>query len=104
MASLVYHDYICVYCVKDYGNSMQCLWAILVLTTCNPLTIFAGVIVTTHEGNPIHSTLDAPTTTRYATVISGLADSAKAAVRELDAANDLTFLRWVRKKHFCFDY
>ncbi|OQR74800.1 dynein light chain roadblock-type 1-like [Tropilaelaps mercedesae] len=59
----------------------------------------AGVIVTTHEGNPIHSTLDAPTTTRYATVVSGLADSAKAAVRELDAANDLTFLRLRTKRH-----
>ncbi|XP_003748352.1 dynein light chain roadblock-type 1 [Galendromus occidentalis] len=58
-----------------------------------------GVIVTTHEGNPIHSTFDTPTTTKYASVVSNLSDAAKAAVRELDSANDLTFLRLRTKKH-----
>jgi len=59
----------------------------------------AGVIVTTFEGNPIHSTLDPQTTTKYSQVVSNLADSAKQAVRELDAGNDLTFLRLRTKRH-----
>jgi len=43
--------------------------------------------------------LDAQTTTKYSQVVSNLADSAKQAVRELDAGNDLTFLRLRTKRH-----
>ena len=71
-----------------------CTWS-FALFSCSHRVCVLGVIVTTHEGNPIHSTFDTATTTKYASVVSNLSDAAKAAVRELDSANDLTFLRYL---------
>lgn len=38
-------------------------------------------------------------TVQYAGLISSLVDKARSVVRDLDAANDLTFLRIRSKKH-----
>lgn len=50
-------------------------------------------------GIPIKSTLDNTTTVQYAGLISQLSDKARSVVRDLDATNDLTFLRIRSKKH-----
>lgn len=59
-----------------------------------------GVIVVNADGIPIRSTLsDNALTVQYAALFSQLANKARSAVRELDATNDLSFLRIRSKKH-----
>ncbi|GJQ66738.1 Roadblock/LC7 domain [Popillia japonica] len=58
-----------------------------------------GTIVVNSEGIPIKTTLDNTMTVQYAGLISSLVDKARSVVRDLDAANDLTFLRIRSKKH-----
>lgn len=59
----------------------------------------AGVVVINSEGIPIKTTLDNQTTVQYAGLVSQLVDKAKSVVREIDATNDLTFLRLRSKKN-----
>ncbi|KAL1457874.1 hypothetical protein WDU94_008058 [Cyamophila willieti] len=59
----------------------------------------AGVIVINGDGIPIKTTLDNQTTVQYAGLVSQLVDKAKSVVREIDATNDLTFLRLRSKKN-----
>ncbi|XP_022913766.1 dynein light chain roadblock-type 2 [Onthophagus taurus] len=58
-----------------------------------------GTVVVNSEGIPIKSTLDNTMTVQYAGLLSSLVDKARSVVRDLDAANDLTFLRIRSKKH-----
>ncbi|KAL5263132.1 dynein light chain roadblock-type 2-like [Bolinopsis microptera] len=58
-----------------------------------------GIIVVSQDGIPIRTTLDNSTTVQYAGLIHELAIKAKSGVREIDAQNDLTFLRIRSKKH-----
>lgn len=59
----------------------------------------AGIVIVTHEGLPVRSTLDARLTQQYSALISQLASKARSVVRDLDPTNDLTFLRIRSKKH-----
>ncbi|KNC55348.1 uncharacterized protein AMSG_12406 [Thecamonas trahens ATCC 50062] len=56
-----------------------------------------GVIILSHDGIPIRSTLDNDKTISYAALITQLTEKAASVVRELDVTNELTFLR-VRSK------
>ncbi len=58
-----------------------------------------GVVIMDSDGRPIRSTLDQETTVQYAGLLQQLADKAKNVVREMDPANDMTFLRLRSKKH-----
>ncbi len=58
-----------------------------------------GTIVVTSEGIPIKTTLDNTTTVQYAGLVTHLTDKARSVIRDLDPANDLTFLRIKSKKH-----
>lgn len=58
-----------------------------------------GVLVMDAEGRPIRSTLSQDTTSEYSGLLQQLAEKAKSVVREMDASNDLTFLRIRSKKH-----
>lgn len=58
-----------------------------------------GTIIVNSEGIPIKTTLDNTTTVQYAGLISSLAGKARSVVRDLDPADDLTFLRIRSKKH-----
>ncbi|KAK9702105.1 Roadblock/LC7 domain [Popillia japonica] len=76
-------------------------------TLDNTMTVqYAGLISSLVElesysvtGIPIKTTLDNTMTVQYAGLISSLVDKARSVVRDLDAANDLTFLRIRSKKH-----
>lgn len=50
-------------------------------------------------GRAIRSTLDDDTTSQYSVLLQGLCDKSKNAVKEMDASNDLTFLRLRTKKN-----
>eukprot|EP00030_Apusomonadida_sp_AF-17_P005261 a522708_244.p2 GENE.a522708_244~~a522708_244.p2 ORF type:complete len:114 (+),score=43.45 a522708_244:39-344(+) len=56
-----------------------------------------GVIILTHDGIPIRSTLDNDKTLVYAALITQLTEKAASVVRDLDQTNELTFLR-IRSK------
>lgn len=58
-----------------------------------------GTIIVNSEGIPIKSTLDQHTTTQYSGLINQLVDQAKNMFKEIDASNDLTFMRLRTKKH-----
>ncbi|KAJ7374877.1 hypothetical protein OS493_005230 [Desmophyllum pertusum] len=58
-----------------------------------------GIIVVNQEGIPIRTTLDNSTTVQYAGLIHQLTAKARSTVRDIDAQNDLTFLRIRSKKH-----
>ena len=57
-----------------------------------------GVIILSHDGIPIRSTLDNDKTISYAALITQLTEKAASVVRELDVTNELTFLR-IRSKN-----
>ena len=58
-----------------------------------------GVVIFNAEGIPVRSTLAAALATQYAALMSTLLAKARAAVRDLDPQNDLTFLRLRTKQH-----
>ncbi|XP_069740410.1 dynein light chain roadblock-type 2-like isoform X2 [Narcine bancroftii] len=58
-----------------------------------------GIVIVNIEGIPIRSTMDNATTTQYAGLIHQLAVKARSTIRDLDAQNDLTFLRIRTKKN-----
>mmetsp|Transcript_37423 Transcript_37423/g.87521 ORF Transcript_37423/g.87521 Transcript_37423/m.87521 type:complete len:98 (-) Transcript_37423:218-511(-) len=58
-----------------------------------------GIVVVNNEGIPLRSTLEPEKTTHYAATVLQLAQKARSVVRDLDATNDLTFLRVRTKKH-----
>ncbi|KAG0244869.1 dynein light chain roadblock-type 2-like protein [Mortierella sp. GBAus27b] len=58
-----------------------------------------GVVVVNQLGLMIRSTLDAALGQQYATLMSQLVRMAKESVTQLDAQNELTFLRIRTKKH-----
>ena len=58
-----------------------------------------GIVIVNTEGIPIRSTLEPAEATRHAALLMMLSMKARAAVRELDGMNDLTFLRIRTKKH-----
>ncbi|KAG0367926.1 Dynein light chain roadblock-type 2 [Gamsiella multidivaricata] len=58
-----------------------------------------GVVVVNQLGLMIRSTLDASLGKQYATLMSDLVRMAKDSVTQLDAQNELSFLRIRTKKH-----
>ncbi|MEW5319382.1 MAG: hypothetical protein WDW38_010539 [Sanguina aurantia] len=58
-----------------------------------------GIIVLSHEGITLRSTLDDALTKQYADMIPSLAALARNMVRDLDPQNDLEFLRVRSQKH-----
>ncbi|KAI8998251.1 Dynein light chain roadblock-type 2 [Gaertneriomyces sp. JEL0708] len=71
-------------------------------TTLNRITSHKGVqgiVIATHEGTVIRSTLDNIQTQQISTLVTALAAKGKGVVRDLDPEDDLTFLRVRSKKH-----
>ncbi|XP_051887237.1 dynein light chain roadblock-type 2 [Pristis pectinata] len=58
-----------------------------------------GIIIVNAEGIPIRSTMDNTTTAQYAGLIHQLSVKARSTIRDIDAQNDLTFLRIRSKKN-----
>ncbi|KAM8945632.1 dynein light chain roadblock-type 1 [Pelodytes ibericus] len=58
-----------------------------------------GIIIFNTEGIPIKSTMDNQTTVQYAGLMHQLVIKARSSVRDIDAQNDLTFLRIRSKKN-----
>ncbi|KAF9917465.1 Ddynein light chain roadblock-type 1 [Lobosporangium transversale] len=58
-----------------------------------------GVVVVNQLGLMIRSTLDATLAKQYASLMTELVRMAKDSVTQLDAQNELTFLRIRTKKH-----
>ncbi|KAJ3408379.1 Dynein light chain roadblock-type 2 [Chytriomyces hyalinus] len=58
-----------------------------------------GLVIATHDGSVIKSTLDNIQTQQYSTLVTQLAAKGKGVVRDLDPEDDLTFLRIRSKKH-----
>uniref|UniRef100_A0A0K8TIC7 Dynein light chain roadblock n=1 Tax=Lygus hesperus TaxID=30085 RepID=A0A0K8TIC7_LYGHE len=58
-----------------------------------------GTVIINKEGQVIKSTLDNTTSLQYATMAMRVCDSSLSALRDIDATNDLTFLRVRTKKH-----
>ncbi|XP_053309054.1 dynein light chain roadblock-type 1 [Spea bombifrons] len=58
-----------------------------------------GIIIVNSEGIPIKSTMDNPSTVQYAGLMHQLVMKARSSVRDIDAQNDLTFLRIRSKKN-----
>ena len=59
----------------------------------------AGVIVVNSEGITVKSTLENSLSVQYSVLISQLSERAKSIVRDLDPANELTYLRIKSRKH-----
>lgn len=57
-----------------------------------------GILVTSHEGIAIRSTMNTQQTVLYAGIVHGLSTKCKNIIREIDPSNDLTFLRIRTKK------
>ena len=57
-----------------------------------------GTIIVNQDGIPIRTSLDNTTTVLYATQLQRLCQLAECSVRELDAQNELLFLRIRTKK------
>jgi dynein light chain roadblock-type len=61
-----------------------------------------GLIIVNSEGIPIRDTFDEADrllTIQYAALITQMATKSRAAIKELDSTNDLSFLRIRSKKH-----
>ncbi|KAL2912916.1 Dynein light chain roadblock-type 2 [Polyrhizophydium stewartii] len=58
-----------------------------------------GIVIATHEGSVIRSTLDNIQTPQISTLVTQLASRGKSVVRDLDPEDELTFLRIRSKKH-----
>ncbi|KAH6569408.1 hypothetical protein BASA50_000684 [Batrachochytrium salamandrivorans] len=58
-----------------------------------------GIVIATHEGSVIRSTLDNIQTPQISTLVVQLAARGKGVVRDLDPEDELTFLRIQSKKH-----
>ncbi|XP_017306476.1 dynein light chain roadblock-type 1 [Ictalurus punctatus] len=58
-----------------------------------------GIIIINSEGIPIKTTLDNSSTVQYAGLLHQLVMKARSTVRDIDAQNDLTFLRVRSKKN-----
>ncbi|KAL5039859.1 Dynein light chain roadblock-type 2 [Batrachochytrium dendrobatidis] len=58
-----------------------------------------GIVIATHEGSVIRSTLDNIQTPQISTLVVQLAARGKSVVRDLDPEDELTFLRIRSKKH-----
>ncbi|KAI8804141.1 hypothetical protein BJ742DRAFT_776426 [Cladochytrium replicatum] len=58
-----------------------------------------GIVIATHDGTVVRSTLDNIQTQQYSTLVTQLATKGKGVVRDLDPEDDLTFLRIRSKKH-----
>ena len=60
---------------------------------------FAGFLIVNADGIPIRTSLDHAEAVQYAGLLTLLSTKARAAIRELDPQNDVTFLRLRSKKH-----
>jgi dynein light chain roadblock-type len=58
-----------------------------------------GLVIATHEGGIIRSSLDNIQTPQISTLVTQLAERGKSVVRDLDPEDELTFLRIRSKKH-----
>ncbi|KAI8896930.1 hypothetical protein BC833DRAFT_595696 [Globomyces pollinis-pini] len=58
-----------------------------------------GIVITTHEGTVIRSTMDNIQTPQISTLVTPLAARSKGVVRDLDPEDELKFLRIRSKKH-----
>eukprot|EP00996_Jenningsia_fusiforme_P006030 NODE_7185_length_499_cov_10.077778_g6746_i0.p1 GENE.NODE_7185_length_499_cov_10.077778_g6746_i0~~NODE_7185_length_499_cov_10.077778_g6746_i0.p1 ORF type:complete len:101 (-),score=16.28 NODE_7185_length_499_cov_10.077778_g6746_i0:117-419(-) len=61
-----------------------------------------GLIIVNSEGIPIRDTFDEHDrllTIQYAALITQMTSKARAAIKELDSSNDLSFMRIRSKKH-----
>lgn len=57
------------------------------------------IIIFLFPGIPVRSTLDEPTSVRYAGLVQQLIVSSKKVIKKHDASDDLIFLRLRTKKH-----
>ncbi|KAI8816316.1 uncharacterized protein EV422DRAFT_296219 [Fimicolochytrium jonesii] len=58
-----------------------------------------GIVIATHEGSVVRSTLDNIQTQQISTLVTQLAARGKGVVRDLDPEDDLTFLRIRSRKN-----
>ncbi|CAG0889873.1 unnamed protein product [Cyprideis torosa] len=58
-----------------------------------------GVIIINSDGIPIKSTMENAQTVQYAALVGQLTDKARCTVRDLDPADELTFLRIRSRRH-----
>ena len=58
-----------------------------------------GIVIVSHEGVVIRSTLDNSQTQQYSMLISQLSVRGKSIIRDLDPEDDLSFIRIKTKKH-----
>ncbi|KAH9507778.1 Dynein light chain roadblock-type 2 [Bulinus truncatus] len=58
-----------------------------------------GIMVVNSEGIPIKTTLDNSTTVQYASLLHSLTAKARSVVRDLDAQNDIRFMRIHTRKN-----
>ncbi len=58
-----------------------------------------GVVIVNNDGIPIRSTLDNVVSVQYAGLVTQLVIKSRSMVRDLQADNDLQFLRLRSKKH-----
>jgi dynein light chain roadblock-type len=58
-----------------------------------------GVVIVNNDGIPIRSTLDNIVSVQYAGLVTQLVIKSRSMVRDLQADNDLQFLRLRSKKH-----
>jgi len=56
-------------------------------------------MVVNSDGVAVRTTMDATITNQYCAVLTRLNDQCRAAVRDLDPTNDITFLRMRTKKN-----
>ncbi|OAJ45312.1 dynein light chain roadblock-type 2 [Batrachochytrium dendrobatidis JEL423] len=83
---------------------LQCSTGVYItlLATFSKPTLFTfnpGIVIATHEGSVIRSTLDNIQTPQISTLVVQLAARGKSVVRDLDPEDELTFLRIRSKKH-----
>ncbi|KAJ3183031.1 Dynein light chain roadblock-type 2 [Geranomyces variabilis] len=78
---------------KDYADVEA------TLTRITSHTGVQGIVIATHEGSVIRSTLDNIQTQQISTLVTQLAARGKSVVRDLDPEDDLTFLRIRSKKN-----
>ncbi|KAH9507779.1 Dynein light chain roadblock-type 2 [Bulinus truncatus] len=58
-----------------------------------------GIIVLNCEGIPIKTTMDNSTTVQHASLLHSLTGKARSTIKDLDAQNELVFLRMRTRKH-----
>ena len=58
-----------------------------------------GMLIVNNDGIPIRTTLEPAETVQHAALITHFTSKAKSVIKQLDANNELTFLRLRSKNH-----